>query len=152
MIRKDYNIAISEILEILDHTRQEDIDKIPVKFLEFLKNNALETYKPSLDFNKPLKEMNLNVKTIGLLSIINRKYWCNDNQRKEFDNKLKENETIFQQKIQIKYNTDNLFKNRKTKMNSNNDIKTEENAVIEYKQKNFFKKILNKIKNLFNRE
>ena len=151
MICKDYNIAISEILEILDHTRQEDIDKIPVKFLEFLKNNALETYKPSLDFNKPLKEMNLNVKTIGILSIINRKYWCNDNQRKEFDNKLKENETIFQQKIQIKYNTDNLFKNRKTDINSNNDIKTEETAIIEYKQKNFLKKILDKIKNLFNR-
>lgn len=152
MIRQDYNIAISETLEILNHTRQEDVDKIPVKFLKFLKDNASVTYKPSLDFNKPLNEMNLNEKTIGLLSIINRKYWCDDNQRKEFDNKLKENETIFQQRIQIKYNTDNLFKNRKTDINSNNDIKTEETDIIEYKQKNFLEKILDKIKNLFNRK
>lgn len=152
MIRQDYNIAISETLEILNHTRQEDVDKIPVKFLKFLKDNALVTYKPSLDFNKPLNEMNLNEKTIGLLSIINRKYWCDDNQKKEFDNKLKENETIFQQRLQIKYNTDNLFNNRKIDINSNNDIKTKETAIIEYKQKSFLEKILDKIKKLFNRK
>ena len=152
MIRQDYNIAISETLEILNHTRQEDVDKIPVKFLKFLKDNALVTYKPSLDFNKPLNEMNLNEKTIGLLSIINRKYWCDDNQKKEFDNKLKENETIFQQRLQIKYNTDNLFNNRKIDINSNNDIKTKETAIIQYKQKSFLEKILDKIKKLFNRK
>lgn len=152
MIRQDYHIAISETLEILNHTRQEDVNKIPVKFLNFLKENALEAYKPSLDFNKSLREMNLNIKTIGLLSIINRKYWCDDKQRTEFDNKLKENETIFQQKMQINYNPDNLFKNKKAEIYSNTEISTEETAIIEYKESHFLQKLLDKIKNLFTRK
>ena len=100
MISQEYSIAISETLEILNHTRKEDIEKIPMKFLNFLQEHATTDYISSLDFNKSLKEMNLKPKTIGILSIINKKFWCNDEQRKIFEEKLKQNEIKYQKKLE----------------------------------------------------
>ena len=103
MISQEYSLAISETLDILDHTKKEDVDKISTKFLNFLKENASKTYVSCLDFSKPLKEMNLNQKTIGILSLINKKFWCNDDERLDFEMKLKQNELSYQNKIREKY-------------------------------------------------
>ena len=150
MISQEYSLAISETLDILDHTKKEDVDKISTKFLNFLKENASKTYVSCLDFSKPLKEMNLNQKTIGILSLINKKFWCNDDERLDFEMKLKQNELSYQNKIREKYNPDNLFKKQKSEtLNLENNTITEETAIIEYKEKNFLKKIFDKSKHLF---
>ena len=47
-----------------------------------------------------------------------------------------------------RYNPDNLFK-KKEKVEQNNDIKQERTELIEYKEKNIFRKILDRIKNFF---
>ena len=109
MMNQEYSIAISETLEILNHTKKEDINKIPSKFLEFLQNNASKTYISLLDFSKELREMNLNPKTIGILSIVNKKYWCNDEERKVFEEKLKQNEINYQKDLTEKYNVNELI-------------------------------------------
>ena len=150
MISQEYSLAISETLDILDHTKKEDVDKISTKFLNFLKENASKTYVSYLDFSKPLKEMNLNQKTIGILSLINKKFWCNDDERLDFEMKLKQNELSYQNKIREKYNPDNLFKKQKSEtLNLENNTITKETAIIEYKEKNFLQKIFDKIKHLF---
>lgn len=100
MISKEYRIAISETLEILSYTKKEDVNKIPIKFLKFLRENAAKKYISKLDFSKPLSEMNISSKTIGILSIIYIKYWCNAEEKKEFEEKIKQNE-ILQQKMEI---------------------------------------------------
>ena len=43
-----------------------------------------------------------------------------------------------------RYNPDNLFKKRE-KVEQNNDIKQEKTELIEYKEKNIFRKILDRI-------
>ena len=54
------------------------------------------------------------------------------------------------QDILEKYNPDNLFKKQKSEiLNLENNTITEETAIIEYKEKNFLKKIFDKIKHLF---
>ena len=56
MVSVEYSEAIAETLDILNHTRKEDVDKISTKFMDFLKANTSKTYKPELDHTKKIKE------------------------------------------------------------------------------------------------
>ena len=146
MINQEYGFAISETLDILNHTKKADVEKISERFLKFLKENASKTYVSTIDFNKPLKEMNLTPKTIGILSIINKKFWCNEEQRKEFERILKQNELIYQNELREKYNPDNIFENR----NNSNIVDEKSMAIIS--QEKCYQKIFNTVKRLFKRE
>lgn len=145
MTNIEYRKSISEVLDILEHTKKEDVDKISPKFIEFLNNNKYDNYKPSLDHTKRIKEMNLRDTTIGILSIINIKFWCTPDQKKLFNDKLKQNEKIYQEKLREKYNPDNIF-NKKQE----NIIEQESNQLhlTKYKE-SFFRKFINKIKSFF---
>ncbi len=99
VVTREYSEAITEVLEILANTNKEDVDKIPAKFIDFLKQNKSTTYKPKLDHTKRIKDMNLRKETIGILTIISKKFWCNDKQREKLDKKLKENELRYRESI-----------------------------------------------------
>ena len=148
MISYEYSVAFSETLDILNHTKKEDIEKIPIKFLEFLRTNALKTYESKLDFSKPIKDMNLNKKTIGILSIIYKKYWCNAEQREVFEEKLKHNEIAYQKKLSEEYSTEKLFKNRELEKAINTDV----TDLITYEEPKWYKKIFEKILHFFSKK
>ena len=143
MLSAEYSKSISEVLDILKHTNKDDVDKISPQFMKFLIENANEEYIPKLDHTKRIKDMGLNDKTIGILAIINTKFWCTPTQRELFNDKLKQNEKIYQENLRKKYNPDDLFKNKKAK------VETIENSVamVEYKEL-----IFTKIKNWFKRK
>lgn len=113
MVSVEYSEAIAETLDILKHTKKEDVDKIPPKFMEFLQANCSKTYKPELDHTQKIKDMKLKHKTKVILAIIYKKYWCNSEQKKEFDRILKENEIKRQKELREKYNPDDIFKKRR---------------------------------------
>lgn len=142
MVSVEYRKSISEVLEILEHTRKEDVKRISPKFLEFLNKNALTEYEPHLDHSKRVKEMGLNDKTVAILSIIASKYWLSGENKANFENKLKENEEKYQKELYEKYNPDNLFKNKVPKA----EIIENSVAMVEYKES-----IFTKIKNWFKR-
>lgn len=150
MVSIEYRKSISEVLEILKHTRKKDVDKISPKFLEFLNRNALTEYEPHLDHSKRIKEMGLNDKTIAILSIIASKYWLSSEDKENFENRLKENEEKYQEELQQKYNTDNLFKNKNVEHIASIEDTFDNVAMIEYKE-SVFTKIKNWFKNLFNK-
>lgn len=147
MVNQVYAEAISETLDILEHTRKEDVDKISPKFMEYLRNNASPNYISSLDHSKKISDMDLKQKTKVILAIIYRKFWCDEEQKLEFDRKIKNNELKYQKELREKYNPDNIFKEKVVK--ENNDIK-ENLSIIEYKE-SFFIRFIKKIKSLFNR-
>lgn len=144
MVSVEYSEAITETLDILKHTRKEDVNKIPSKFMDYLKENASKTYKPELDHTKKIKDMQLKRKTKAILAIIYKKFWCDSEKKKEFDNTLKNNEIEYQKELREKYNPDNLFKNKVSQ------VETVDNSVamVEYKE-SIFKKFINKIKSIF---
>lgn len=150
MVNIEYRKSINEVLEILQHTRKEDVEKISPKFLAFLNKNALTEYEPHLNHSKRIKEMGLNDRTIAILSIIASKYWLTGKAKENFENRLKENEKKYQEKLLEKYNPDNLFKNK-----SVDDVPFVEEtsnsvAMVEYKE-SVFTKIKNWIRKFFNR-
>ena len=106
--------AMAEVLYYLKGIKQKDIDKIPEKFIEYLNENASKEYKCNFDYNKPLKDLNLLDETRGIIGMICYNYWCiTEIQKKQYLEKLNENEKIYQEMIRKKYNPDNIFKNRK---------------------------------------
>ncbi len=59
-----------------------------------------------------------------------------------------ENDKKIEAEMRERYNPNNLFK-KKEKQEQNNEVKQENTELIEYKEQNIFKKILNKIMKFF---
>ena len=149
MVNERYGIAMAETLHYLKGISQNDIDKIPNDFMTFLKNNASQDYECKFDYTRPLKELNLKNETRGLIAMICLNYWCEtEEQKNSFREHLNENEKRYQEELRKKYNID-VFKNRNNKKNIEENISASEVAMMEYKD-NIFRKILYKIKSLFN--
>lgn len=149
MVSVAYSEAAVEVLDVLKHTREEDVNKIPRKFIEFLENNKSETYIADLDHTKTIKEMELKPKTQALLGLIYLKYWADEEGKRTFKKKAKENEIKYQEELREKYNTDNLFKNKK-EIIKNENIK-QEMSLQTVRHETFIQKIINKIKGIFRR-
>ena len=144
MISTELSEAAVEVLEILKYTRKSDVEKIPRDFIRFLEENSSTTYKINKDYSKPISEIKLRTKTEALLGVIYLKYWADENGKKEFQQKLNDNEKKNMEQLNKKYNTEELFKNRNTE-----EVKEQDKFLVT-KKENIFIKILNKIKNLFN--
>lgn len=141
MLSIEYSEAIAETLDILKHTRKEDVDKISTKFMDFLIDNASKTYKPNLDHTKRIKDMQLKRKTKVILAIIYKKFWCDSEKLEEFNSTLKENEIKHEKELNDKYKLDILTKNNTARINNSMNI-------MEYKE-SLYKCFIKKIKDIF---
>ena len=144
MVSVLYSEAITEVLDILSHTRKEDVEKIPKKFMKYLEDNKSKDYTPNLDHSKSIKDMGIKPKTAALLGMIYVKYWANAEEKEEFLKKATENEKIYQEELNIKYNPNEIFK---TKNNNYKENIIDENLpTVQEKNTNVFARIWNKIK------
>lgn len=152
-VSDEYKIATTEVLSILEYLPQSEVDKIPNKFKEFLKENSLSDYKPSFDYSLGLDKIELKHKTKLLLAMIYKNYLCSKEEQLEYDKILCQNEENHQKYLREKYNPDNLFKKMDAQEFSKLHTQKSQNALIEYKQsffakfKNFIFKILHIKKN-----
>ena len=141
--------AYAEVLLILSYMEQKYIDMIPKKLLELFNEEKDKNYQPNINPNISLAEQNLQRKTLALLAMLNLNYWCEDeNEKKELLKMYSENDKKIEAEMRERYNPDNLFK-KKEKVEQNDDIKQEKTELIEYKEKNIFRKILDRIKTFF---
>lgn len=141
--------AYAEVLLILSYMEQKYIEMIPKKLLELFNEEKDKNYQPNINPNVSLAEQNLQRKTLALLAMLNLNYWCKDeNEKKELLKMYSENDKKIEAEMRERYNPDNLFK-KKEKVEQNNDIKQEKTELIEYKEKNIFRKILDRIKTFF---
>ena len=51
MANIEYSEAIVEVLEILEYSDDNILEKIPKKLIKFWERNKSKTYKPNLDHN-----------------------------------------------------------------------------------------------------
>ncbi len=147
MVSVSYSEAVTEVLDILKHTKKEDVEKIPKSFMDFLEENKSKDYTPNLDHSKSLKDMGIKPKTAGLLGMIYVKYWANEEEKQEFMRKANENEQIYQEELRAKYNPNDIFKTEKN--NKIEETKNENLPMVNEENANFFVKIWNSIKNFF---
>ena len=113
MVNEKYSIAMCETLRYLKGINQDDLNKIPSKFIKFLNDNSSKNYECDFDYTKPLKELNISEEARGIIAMICLNYWCiTDEQKEKFKSHLTKNELKFQKEMRRKYNPDNLFKNK----------------------------------------
>lgn len=141
-LSKEYKIAITEVLSILEYLPQSEVDKIPNKFKEFLKENAISDYNPNFDYSLGLDKIELKHKTKLLLAMIYKDYLCSKEELLEYNKILYQNEESYQKYLREKYNPDNLFKKTEEEKSSIMQIEENQNALIEYKE-SFFTKFKN---------
>ena len=141
----EYSEAAVEVLDILDHTEQQALNKIPKSFIKFLVNIASTDYIVNLDHSKTIGEMNVNEKTKEILGAIYINWWCDAQEKEQYKKKIAELEKQHQQEVREKYNPDNIF--RKQNQTAKNTTTTE---LIPIKSKeNLLTKIFSKIISFF---
>ena len=126
--------AYSEIDEFLQLLSIEKRNKVPQKLRELFAKEKDSNYTKVIDPIIPIKEQNLKEETLGIIALLNLQYWSEDEKEKERLKKIySENENLYQQMLQEKYNADNMFKKKENNM-----------QMVEYKE-TFLKKLVNKI-------
>lgn len=149
MIDETYRNSFKEIYDILQNTEDELVSKIPINFIDFIKSNMNSNYKTTINLYIDIDKQPLSQQTTALLALIYRSYWATNTEKQEFAIKDK-NEFIEKEKRKKEeykgkdiYNifaeTDNINVN---KTSVNNDL-------VVIKEKNFIKKLFNKILSIF---
>lgn len=147
---EEMNKRLCEVEYILKKLEKSYQGKIPKEIWQFINENKDKTYIYNCDDNKKLIDNNIHIDTIAILTYINIQYLLNEEQKKLINNKLLNDNSIFENKMREKYNPDNLFKKQKNEvLNYANSNTTKETAIIAYKEKSFLQKLFDKIKNLF---
>lgn len=112
IISNDDRIAIAEVDYIIHHMNERYFNRIPQKvrdYITILKKKNIEIY---VDPHKPLEKQNLKEFTLYFLMILNLKYWCNDERRKDIIAMMEDNQKKYDDKI------NNIFGNAKTMQSS----------------------------------
>lgn len=144
--KNEFAIAYAEVYKILSLMEQKYIDKIPKKLIALFEREKLKGYDPNIQPSIPLTEQNLQKKTLALLAMLNLHYWCeNESEKQELLKIYADNDKRREEELREKYNIDNLFKKKEME-------KEENTALIEYKEKSFFKKVINKIMSFFRKK
>lgn len=140
--------AVSEVIEILNHTDKKIVEKIPQKFIDFLFENADKDYIPNINFYDENWEKFIQEDTQAILALLYRDYIVSEDEKIELLNEEQEERLKQEGEQREKYNPDNIFK----KKNLEKKIQTDNVQLIEIKETSWFKKILNKILNFFERK
>ncbi len=148
MVSIEYSEAIVEVLEILQYSDDNIIEKIPKKLIEFWQKNKSTTYKPKLDHNKSINEMDLKKKTKSIISMIYLNYLCDDEEKNNIRLILKDNEEKYQQELIEKYNPDIILKKYNQKQELAENVVATNMSMVEYREP-IFKKFINIIKRFF---
>ena len=141
----EYSEAAVEVLDILNHTNKEDVQRIPQSFIKFLTDISSKNYKAKFNHEQPVNGFNLRKQTKELLGFIYITWWSDKEEHQKYKNIIHEN-NIKKEKLKETYNVNDIFKNKKENKTIQNENVMEKN-IVEYKKENIFKKFLNKILN-----
>lgn len=122
--------AFSEIDVILNLIDSEMKDKVSNSFIQFIKEEKDNEYKPNIKPDIPLEEQNILPETIDILALLKLNYWCNAEEKKELLELLNKNEEEFQKDAKEKYNVEKLFEKTRTKEIINLPEKVEKEKFI----------------------
>lgn len=127
MPTKEYQEAVSELLDILENTDEELVKKIPPELIIFWEKNKSVEYIPKLDHNISLEEMNLKTKTRELIAMIYFNYLCDSEKKKDIRKIIREAEKEEQERNNNNNedinnnNNENINKNINDNNNNNNN-------------------------------
>ena len=151
VVKTNYANAYKEVLIILNNLIEEDYNKIPKKYIEYLTLNANNDYDFKYDNSKTFGEQELLDDTKYILFGLFEKFGATEIQKakiKAFKSNYNRN---LEEERKGKYNPDDIFKKENNTIESANADVSENSSnilLVEYKEsfftrfKNFIFKIL----------
>ncbi len=136
----------SEVYEILSILGNDYIDKLPSKLYEHISNERNKENFVQFDVNQPIEKQGIEKDTMNFIAYLNLQYWSDEKEKQKLVKQYTKNDERMQKKLQEKYQLDNLFR-------KDVEVKKEEITGIELAtyRVSIFRKIFNRIKNLFNK-
>ena len=122
MREAEYTEAAVEVLDILNHTNKEDVQKIPQSFIKFLTDISSKSYKSKFNHEQPINGFNLKKQTKELLGFKYITWWANSEEREKYKKQI-HNENVKSEEIIGSYSVDDIFKNKKEKKLQKNSPK-----------------------------
>ncbi len=142
---QDNNDVCKEVFTILSFFSNDLLDKVPNTVIEkigFLAMNSDADFH--IDRRKSLKEQNISEESKDFISLIYYNYIADEKEKGELLELWNGNENKYQDELEKKYNSDNLFPNRKKEVQINNT-----DMVMADNKENLFSKIKNIIRKIF---
>ena len=149
MIDEVYRNSFKEVYEILENTENELLEKIPTKFMNFIKENMNGNYKTNIQRDVDIDKQLLLKETEAVLSLIYRSYWATDEEKQEFAIKDQQEFIKKEEKKKEQYQGKDIYQVFEERKNINK-IAIDNNLMV-IKKENFIKKFFKKILNIFKR-
>jgi hypothetical protein len=135
--------AFTELSEIISHMEKDLRDKIPNDIYNIIEQNKDASYNFKYHTN-----VDIMPETKALLSVLLSEYLCSDENKLKWKKYDKSYIEVLEKEKKEKYST-NVFQNSKIENLDSNNSDSTSDIPIEYKEENWFKKLINKIKNIF---
>lgn len=155
MINTSYANAYKEVLIVLNNLIKEDYEKIPKEYIEYLETNANPDYDFKYDSSKAFNEQELLDDTKYILFGLFEKYGATEVQKlkiKSFKNHYKER---IEKEKREKYNPDNIFNKKQEIINEKDEetkIKEGTVSIVKYEKNKWYKKVFEKLLNIFRKK
>lgn len=143
MIINSYAKAYVEVLEIISHFSEKNLNKIPRERIEFYEKNKDSKYKFKINPKIELNKQHISKEASAIIVNIYKDYFATEEQKEKINEVLKINQNRAEQEKKVKFNKYDLFKNNISANNFKKNI-TQETAIKEYKD-NFFIRLKNLI-------
>ena len=136
--------VFSEVDAFLDALGPAYINKIPEDIRKLFKEEKDKAYKKEIDLDLSIEGQGFMKESIDTILWLNLEYWCTNEDEKDVLEKMYDNnQKISEELKREKYNPDNIF---------NSPSKKSEALVVSNEKRNIFVKIVEKIKQFFNKK
>ena len=142
-----YDIAVAEVCNFLHNIPKQKYDLLPKKLIDLFEKYKDYNIGGKIDLEKSYEEQEISQMAKDMIFIITYNYWLTEEQKCSVLKQMEINE----EKLYEKYNSDNLFKNKKTYQEESIEINSTQTStqMIKTDNQNFIQKIINFFKNIF---
>lgn len=150
-MEKRYAKAYTEVLEILKHLPEDELERIPKTEIQFYESNKDKNYKYEYDKTLTVDKQKISEEANTVIIAIYMNYFANEKQRGIIDEILKQNTIREEQAKEEKYSVDKIFDKKSSTKTINSEKMNNEHLPVEIdnKKENFIRRIINKIKGVF---
>ena len=139
MLELRYRNAFKEVDEILKYTDIDLVNKIPKKFIYFLRENMNNNYEFNVQEGLHLNKQKLSEEANNILALIYRDYWATEEEKEEFRKKDEEERKLNEEKLE------HIFDRK-----DNEPIEEKKNKqLIKIEHESFIKRLFLKLKRFF---
>lgn len=151
MIKKEnYSKAYTEILKIIEYLPDSEYQKIPQKLIDEFNEKSDKEYIFDIQSEEDFKKKELLKETEYIMYVLYRNYLSDEEERKQLIQLEKQVHNDSEENKKVKYNPNDIFKNKDQKVNDSNEKISNEVVMTLYNEsiyKKIWNKILSKLKN-----